>query len=1759
MVTGEIERMLKRQREFEERRRKPPVPKVPEPEELPPVEPLPPEPFERKEGEYLTQVEAEARGWEFTEPLPTGWQLRVVDGRAFQVTPEGWEITERGSIIDPTGRFYTRREYERIVAEQELAVTERPFEAIFPEEDIETMLGGMAIREGATFEEIDVAQEAQDRFIDTLQAEGRTSNTEALLRQLGVSEEEITLFFPEPTIDEAKYWAERYAGMSLPERAFNQFLAGVGDVYITSGGAARWLGYEDVGASLSATGADLQRFAPPSEGKEFEFSDLFSPEFYAEKVVRTVPFALSLAPLAIGGFYAGAAAASAAGLGTLGSWIVGGFAGAALSRPAESALEAGAQYDDAIARGKTEKEASEEADEVFRNNMLLAGADAWEIAIALAPTPKWVPSALVKGGLVRTVRIGTKMVIIGLSEGGEEIYQDLIQRRARGEEWQWDPISKEVFAIGMVMGAGMGLGGDVVQSIVNRSKDAMPPTLKEDFNNLVDDFQGEGFTTEQSELRALDQVAQTPEGQKIVTDAIEEVKKPEVPEIVPEVVPEVEPEVFMTQERWDELSVTSREKAATEVGLSEDVGVLPWADLTSTEQVALGAEVVKEPERVVYTEGGVPASPREPVSQEMADNIPLMKDIGVKERWVRPTRKVFERMGLYETYKGIQKAEVELGEAKATFNRKLGETSKLVDKERRYLVFRELENPGSQVGLTFNEKRAVTWFRENFNKWADKLNLPEEKRIKNYITHIFEADIEEQLKEKYPLDPAIARALEYKAPKTIFNPFLQKRLGATTGLVEDPFAAASAYESRELKVLYYEPLLQKIATIANDKTTPPIARDYLRDYARRMTGEPAKLDTAINTTLQEFAGAIEKLPGGKPFARFLTRGNPSGMAAYNFTSVIYTLWLGFKPTSAIRNLSQHTLILGEVGPVHFADAFKLRFTKEGKAALADSLVLRSRRAAFVPGIDDSFADKWVDRFREAALWMFRFADRQNVSDAFLAGYSEAKSLLPEADRQVWIDRGDEVAADTQYLYTKMNSMAISQSSMGRVFSILTTWSENWMELMAKWVGRRPSQVYLQYEKQTGKKAAVASWATTYKAVLMYMAIIGLGYAIKDRERLKAWEYTGITSIRYLADVVGGDFPGLQGPGAVGNLIAGFLTDDEWRLKSGWNQFKGTFTPGIVRQIEGVASGEKDWLTLFFYLEGKDYKLRQLKERWRKETKEYDELVGQERRNLYRKENPLIEAKLFVVGQFTKLSSDEARAEVLRLIEKHELDVELINGYDRVFGVDTNVELGRWKNALGLPEVAVLKPDEEVKYFTTSNFASEVNELVRIMGRTKLEKDGHSLAIEYLRARDQWDAYYDLPEGGRRLYRQQFPELEAQLYLWGRIASFQNPKSAGILLGLMDKYNIPPEAVPAFLDKPERYDELFTRKFELQKKWFDLETEYENYGNPESPVYIEDDEARKEVREKLKDDNPNWMADVRRIEAIDHDASPEIIDSWAERGKVVDDFSAGSSEAKVWLIDHPEVHKWALDQDLLTDAGVDWNEPVLRINVEMAKHREGSAIYNLLKRRKDAYNEGFSEKHIENYVDYYELPIAGYRQERYLLEHPEFAQEMKNIKGTHIPTRVPSEKYDILLEKEVKTPEDEYKMDAYKIYFPEELIDTYVDWYITKRSGYHDDWFLQDNRKFYEAMIEHGVLQRRNFINVPSKEVALLLAIYKGIIGRQAKLDYRAQNPDVEWWLVTREGYTPIADRGDAGADISREEKLAREIAEGLERIQRLGE
>ncbi len=319
-----------------------------------------------------------------------------------------------------------------------------------------------------------------------------------------------------------------------------------------------------------------------------------------------------------------------------------------------------------------------------------------------------------------------------------------------------------------------------------------------------------------------------------------------------------------------------------------------------------------------------------------------------------------------------------------------------------------------------------------------------------------------------------------------------------------------------------------------------------------------------------------------------------------------------------------------------------------------------------------------------------------------------------------------------------------------------------------------------------------------------------------------------------------------------------------------------------------------------------------------------------------------------------------------------------------------------------------------------------------------------------------------------------------------------------------------DALRVFLDREEV--ETPVRSLELKIKHREQFDTLAGYSDKDSPLYISDDEEREGFIRVLKRNNPEWVDDMRRIEAIDNEGSDTIVEAWVDRGKVVEEFGGGSSEAKVWLIDNGGVWDWAVRKGLLTDDGGGWNFPVLRLNAEL---REQDEIYEAFATTEER------EAYLEDNLDYHE---------------------------------------------------DRRRRDAFGIEdFPEEQIETYVDFYTNSdlkkpddwddRLGwYEDDWWLIDHRDFYDMMFDLKIWkEQRDFSVVPTREVFELFIIYTGLPLGQTRLDYRAQHPDLESWMVDAKGYSPLEGRGDETADLSRSEQLAKDIAEGLERLRKLRE
>ena len=586
------------------------------------------------------------------------------------------------------------------------------------------------------------------------------------------------------------------------------------------------------------------------------------------------------------------------------------------------------------------------------------------------------------------------------------------------------------------------------------------------------------------------------------------------------------------------------------------------------------------------------------LTPELIQWLPAIKEVGFTAKFRNPYE-IFNELGLLrKVYLPSEKAEVELTEEKMKFKQELNRVvnQRGITKDSHWKVFEAIENPDALADKTIvlnkAEQNYYNFTKRFFDDWANRLDLPPEKRRDRYVTHIFDKTLTDMAKKGY-IDPDILRAFDFGAiPKSIKNPFIQnQRTGQEFGLKKNPMEAMAAYEDYALKTFHYEPLLKKIDTYA--KFLPEGSKKYLGNFVGRMTNRPLDIDKGIN---QDIKNAIDSLAKSKaannpaikkilPLLQDSTRGNIAGAAAYYYTGFMYEAFLGYRPDAAIRNLGQGFLTIAESGFSNYAKGLSFMTTKEFKDAAKKSTVVRSRQYAYMPEQGGLLPSK----VRATAMYMFRTADKFNVLSAFATGYQEAKSLgLPD---HIAVERGDEVARKTQFMYTKMATPEVQTSAIGKTLGAFTSWPRNWAELIRHWGKGDVSEVYLNYEKQSGKKVYRDDWLSRHQSALRYAVIYALLMYAQSETDIKATQYGGFGTFTSLPRIMSGQLAALKLPVSLMEVVGGTLGQDERMVASGLRGLNPDQYFLAYKRVKEINEGKKDWLDFYFYRDNDKKKIK----------------------------------------------------------------------------------------------------------------------------------------------------------------------------------------------------------------------------------------------------------------------------------------------------------------------------------------------------------------------------------------------------------------------------------------------------------------------------------------------------------------------------------------------------------------------------------------
>jgi hypothetical protein len=375
----------------------------------------------------------------------------------------------------------------------------------------------------------------------------------------------------------------------------------------------------------------------------------------------------------------------------------------------------------------------------------------------------------------------------------------------------------------------------------------------------------------------------------------------EVPIQSPDPIPEVPPEVSMAET----IPNIPEEQISSE----------PISEEQSLEQT-LGEEY--RPEDFDYSDSQLFPRPDTPQEQK----------VHIIDRIFRTPRRVFAKMGLIEPFikvkKAIERYQMEMPQNLA---RVQGWKKRMdaISPDTNQRVFKALD--GQKVELTEQEAVLRDEIKAEFEYWADRLKIPKDMRITNYITHLFKTGVKGEIPEE------IAFLINDKIPKSVYNQFLLERMGAQ-GYKEDAIGALDAYIRKATRKVHMDPALKAMEKVtAHGQITDQSQLRYITNFMHRLNMRPSDLDIAVDNFIKSTIG-------------YRLGTNPTARISLTLRRMLSRSKIGGSIVSFAKNLTQGVNTFTELGPTYTAIGYK-DFATRGTKELNDNGVLLN------PIIDES--------------------------------------------------------------------------------------------------------------------------------------------------------------------------------------------------------------------------------------------------------------------------------------------------------------------------------------------------------------------------------------------------------------------------------------------------------------------------------------------------------------------------------------------------------------------------------------------------------------------------------------------------------------------------------------------------------------------------------------------------------------------------------------------------------------------------------------
>jgi hypothetical protein len=402
-----------------------------------------------------------------------------------------------------------------------------------------------------------------------------------------------------------------------------------------------------------------------------------------------------------------------------------------------------------------------------------------------------------------------------------------------------------------------------------------------------------------------------------------------------------------------------------------------------------------------------------PQDKELAsslDNILQKKQTDVKNvvgihDYIRTPEKVFKKMGLEPEFGVLRKADEAYKKQLPQEIDKITEWSKRVPKESNERIFKYLD--GQAITLRDDELKVANEIKQYLSEWADKLGLPEDKRVSNYITHLFE---EQFITRQF--DEDIAKIIADRVPGSVYDPFLEKRLGAL-GYKQDTWAALDAYVKRATRKVNLDPALEIISKKARDFELTQYK--YVKRFLDKVNMRPSEWETAVDNTIKQIIGY--RL-GQRPVAK-LSR---------IFRQMAFRGMIGGNVGSPFRNLSQGVNTYAKLGEKYTTIGY-LQFARKGTRELKELGILGDN---FITDRKLSATKKTLQKLDDALFSLFDGSEKINRGSAFYG--ARAKALAEGKTLEEATNIAKKLVRETQFNYGAIDTPLALQGDLNKLIT-----------------------------------------------------------------------------------------------------------------------------------------------------------------------------------------------------------------------------------------------------------------------------------------------------------------------------------------------------------------------------------------------------------------------------------------------------------------------------------------------------------------------------------------------------------------------------------------------------------------------------------------------------------------------------------------------------------------------------------------------------